>query len=103
MILLDTNKYFDTLQPWKQVTEEPEACRTTIANCVYIIVNLAQLLCPFIPFSSQVLKETLKLSELGWEPVAILPVKLDKIQPLYERIDVKTIQEEIEKLYNQSK
>lgn len=97
------NKYFDTLQPWKQVTEEPEACRTTIANCVYIIVNLVQLLCPFIPFSSQVLKETLKLSKLGWEPVAILPVKLDKIQPLYERIDVKTIQEEIEKLYNQSK
>ncbi len=46
------NKYYDLNQPWKTRTEDESKCRETIYNCTYLIANLAVLLYPFLPFSS---------------------------------------------------
>lgn len=35
----------------------------------------------------------------NWEPQNTLPSRIDSVQPLFERIDVKQIEHEIEKLY----
>lgn len=59
------NKYFDEEKPWIQIKENRVSCDHTMANCVYIIANLAQLLQPFLPFSSERVKETLGLATLG--------------------------------------
>lgn len=92
------NKYFDELKPWIQIKEDKPSCDKTMANCVYIIANLAQLLNPFLPFSSEKIKVMLGLEELKWEEIEILSFPLREIKPLFERIDVGRIEEELERL-----
>lgn len=46
------NTYYDSKQPWKTRVEDPEECKNTIGHCVYLIANIANLLHPFLPFSS---------------------------------------------------
>ena len=47
------NKFYDAEQPWKTRKENPEKCRETISVCAWLILNLAVLLQPFLPFSSE--------------------------------------------------
>ena len=93
------NKYFDERQPWKQREDDPASCEETIYNCVYLIANFANLLEPFLPFSSERVRNTLSIVNRNWEPQNTLPNRIDSVQPLFERIDVKQIEHEIEKLY----
>ncbi|MBE7147103.1 methionine--tRNA ligase [Bacillus mycoides] len=93
------NKYFDEKQPWKQREDDPVSCEETIYNCVYLIANFAQLLEPFLPFSSERVRNTLSSVKVNWEPQNTLPNRIDNVQPLFERIDVKQIEHEVEKLY----
>lgn len=92
------NKYFDEQKPWIQINEEKSLCDNTMANCIYIISNLAQLLNPFLPFSSKNVKEMLGLNELRWEEIEISSMSLKGIKPLFKRIDLERIDEELERL-----
>ncbi|WP_226681564.1 methionine--tRNA ligase [Sutcliffiella horikoshii] len=92
------NKYFDEQKPWIQIKEEKPLCDNTMANCIYIISNLTQLLNPFLPFSSENVKEMLGLNELKWEEIEISSLSLKEIKPLFERIDLVRIDEELERL-----
>ncbi|MBB4822859.1 methionyl-tRNA synthetase [Sporosarcina luteola] len=92
------NKYFDDEQPWKQVKEDSEACDRTMATCVYMIANLAQLLSPFLPFSSEEVKQMLGLPSLAWQEINPKIEKLGAISPLFERIPIERIHEEVERL-----
>ena len=47
------NRYYDAKRPWKTRTEAPEECAATLANCTWLAANLAVLLHPFLPFSSE--------------------------------------------------
>ncbi|KAB8138156.1 methionine--tRNA ligase [Gracilibacillus oryzae] len=96
------NKYFDVKQPWVQVKESPEECKATLATCVYIIANLAQLLSPFLPFSSDCVREFLAIQELEWEPIEVNSITINDVQPLFERLDVSVIDLEVRKLREQS-
>ena len=58
------NKYFDTKQPWKEIHENREECKNILLTCVHIIANCAQLLSPFLPFSSDKVKEMLNLATI---------------------------------------
>ncbi|PEJ34113.1 methionine--tRNA ligase [Bacillus pseudomycoides] len=93
------NKYFDEQAPWKQREEEPVACEETIYTCVYFIVNFAQLLEPFLPFSSERVRNMLAITNTGWKCENILPERISHVQPLFERIDIKQIEKEVERLY----
>lgn len=46
------NRYFDAGKPWMTRTESPDGCAKTLFNCIQLIGNLAVLLRPFLPFSS---------------------------------------------------
>ncbi|MBO1623789.1 methionine--tRNA ligase [Bacillus arachidis] len=93
------NKYFDERAPWKQREEDPIACEDTISHCVYFIVNFAQLLEPFLPFSSERVRDILSITSVNWKCENTLPERISHVQPLFERIDIKQIETEIEKLY----
>ena len=56
------NKYYDTQEPWKTRTTAPERCAETLYNCTWLIGNLAVLLAPFLPFSSQRILDWLGLT-----------------------------------------
>ncbi|WP_079510170.1 methionine--tRNA ligase [Mesobacillus jeotgali] len=98
-----SNKYFDQEQPWKQINENVEACKQTMADCVYIIGNLANILTPFLPFSSEKIKQMLSITKAGWCPLAVSPQILNAVEPLFKRIDPERIQIELDNLDRQHK
>jgi len=97
-IVRAANKYFDTEQPWITRDADEVACKNTLYNCVLIIANLAILLYPFLPFSSEKICNWLKL-ENKWEYHSVnAGYKLPEIEILFQRIDKKVIEIESEKL-----
>jgi len=89
------NKYFDEEQPWLTVKSDNEKCRDTLNTCVQIIANLSKLLEPFLPFSSQKVRDILSIENVEWEYVEILAgLSLGPVEILFERIDKKVIDEE---------
>ncbi|MCH5255440.1 MAG: class I tRNA ligase family protein, partial [Lachnospiraceae bacterium] len=92
------NKFFDTKQPWITRTTDEEACENTLYQCVQIIANLAVLLSPFLPFSSEKVCKWLSINN-HWEKQSV-PVgySLPEVEILFQRIDKKVIEIETEKL-----
>lgn len=92
------NKFFDTEQPWITRTEKEDACKNTLYQCVQIIANLAVLLYPFLPFSSEKVCKWLNIDQ-KWERKQVASgYQLPEIEILFQRIDKKVIEEESEKL-----
>ncbi len=81
------NTFYDAGQPWKTRRDEPEKCRSTIGSCIYLIANLAALLNPFLPFSSEKTAGWLGTG-LRWE-VQELPERrsLPEISVLFRRVE----------------
>lgn len=96
------NKYFDEKEPWKTLKEDQVSCDQTIANCVLIITNVIQLLNPFLPFSTEKVKEILAIEKLTWEYTTCEAREVSNIKPLFERYDVKRIEEELDNLNRES-
>lgn len=97
------NRYFDQQQPWIQVKDDLSSCKKTLATCVYIIANLAQLLEPFLPFSTEKIREMLGVEIVEWKEQSKLPDSIKFIAPLFERLDVGLITEGYNELVNASK
>jgi len=96
------NKYFDEQKPWVQIKENREACGHTLHSCVQIIANLANLLQPFIPFSCEKIRTFLTLERPNWQ-LTFVPdgLQIQKLELLFERIDVSRIEEELSLLEKQ--
>jgi methionyl-tRNA synthetase len=97
-----SNKYFDQQEPWKQIKDDPESCNQTLADCVYLIANLAHILTPFLPFSSRKVKEMINTTESEWKAFLVKSKHLSNVEPLFERIDPVRIEEELKRLNNQT-
>lgn len=88
------NKFFDTQQPWATRTTDEAACKNTLYQCVQIIANLAVLLFPFLPFSSEKICKWLSI-ENKWEKQSVPGgYALPKVEILFQRIDKKVIKAE---------
>ncbi|PWW04866.1 methionine--tRNA ligase [Paenibacillus cellulosilyticus] len=97
------NKHFDEEQPWVTVKDNPAACKNTLYTCVQIIANLANLLQPFIPFSSGKVRELLALEQAEWKFVSVEPGRaIGQVELLFERIDTARIDEETTRLNNEN-
>lgn len=95
----NVNKYYDAKTPWITRTEDIEDCNQTIANCVYVIANLANILEIYIPKSSSIIHQWLDIQHPHWSVIDKITVtELPKLQILFERIDKKRIDEELEYL-----
>ncbi len=99
----ESNKYFDDRKPWIQIKDNVTDCAETIANCVYILANLSQLLHPFLPFSSDAVQTMLGIESLKWEEIEISNVPLEKVNVLFERIDLERVKEEVQLLKERTK
>ena len=92
------NKFFDARQPWIARTADRKACEDTLYQCVQIVGNLAVLLAPFLPFSSEKVCGWLGVTN-RWEKQSV-PAghRLPEVEILFRRIDKAAIEEETEKL-----
>lgn len=92
------NKYFDSQRPWITRETDETACKNTLYQCVQIIANLAVILYPFLPFSSEKVCKWLQLDSV-WELQSVpAGYRLPEIEILFNRIDKKVIEEEKEKV-----
>ncbi len=81
------NAYYDKKQPWKTRTDNISECRKTISECIYLIANIAVLLYPFLPFSSEKITCWLDI-EASWKEQRVTVKKITKeISILFERIE----------------
>ncbi|NLD48559.1 MAG: methionine--tRNA ligase, partial [Clostridiaceae bacterium] len=93
------NKFFDEEQPWITLKQNIEKCRQTLFTCVQIIANLSILLEPFLPFSSSKIRSMLHIESTGWKYTEVpFDQIIEDVNILFERIDKKRIQEEIENM-----
>ena len=93
------NKYFDGEEPWITRKEERKKCRDTIFTCVQIIVNLADLLEPFLPFSAEKTRQFLNFERGNWEYETIKAgTEIGELEKLFARIDKEEIKKERKKL-----
>jgi methionyl-tRNA synthetase len=95
-----SNKYFDTEKPWETRTNNITKCHNTLYNCIQIIANLAVLLRPYIPFSSEKVIDWLGIDN-QWKFVLVeSQTKIKDSSILFDRIDKKIIEEEYQRLQN---
>jgi methionyl-tRNA synthetase len=98
------NKYFDSEKPWITVKEDIDHCKKTIYNCVLVIANLSTILSPFLPFSTNKVRELLKINNRDWEYYSIGSEKIIRnTEKLFTRIDKAKIKEERERLQGKAK
>lgn len=94
----NANKFFDTEKPWITRNTDIKACKNTLYQCVQIIANLAVLLSPFLPFSSNKVCKWLGINN-KWEKQSVSSgYLLPEVEILFQRIDKKLIDIETEKL-----
>ena len=92
------NKYFDEQRPWITIKEDKKSCEKTIYNCINAIKTFAVILKPFLPFSSEKVLTWLS-SDDRWKYSHVVPgTKIGDISILFERLDKKIVDEELEAL-----
>src|SRR5690606_31636836 len=62
------NKYLADEEPWKTIKENPERTQTIMYVALQIAAALAVLSEPFLPFTSEKLKQMLRFSALDTSP-----------------------------------
>ena len=93
------NKFFDSEQPWVSRIANEQVCKNTLYICVQIIANLAILLYPFLPISSEKVCRWLNIKN-KWERQNVPSgFQLPEIEVLFQRIDKQVISEESGKLH----
>ena len=81
------NAFYDAEQPWKTRHTDLKKCRETIGNCIYLIANLAVLLHPFLPFSSEKIAKWLGVTfQWGEQEVSLKQLPSD-ISILFSRLE----------------
>ncbi|WP_295842781.1 methionine--tRNA ligase [uncultured Apibacter sp.] len=103
------NKFLQEQEPWKKVKEDPEKVKETLYVSAQIAAYLGELSEPFLPFTSKKIMEGLNLTYNSWKELEankiLLPSgsKINLIPLLFDKIDDKEIDYQIEKLENSKK
>jgi methionyl-tRNA synthetase len=102
------NKYLTDSEPWKIFKEDPERVKTILNISLQICANLAILCEPYLPFTAEKLTAMLNMQKLNWNDggdPGILSAghQLNKAEYLFERIDDKVIEAQVQKLLDTKK
>ena len=102
------NKYLADEEPWKVIKEDEERVKTIMFVALQIAAGLAILSEPFLPFTSEKLKNILSVTssgvEMQWSGVSqketLLPPthQINKAELLFRKIEDKEIQAQLDKL-----
>ena len=89
-LIEDANKYYDDRKPWIQFKEDMDAFHDTMFTCSTLIINIANIMEPFMPVSSKKIREIFGEDKAVWHFVdAKAGIKLENIEPLFTRFDEK--------------
>lgn len=91
------NVWLDEREPWKRVDEAAADASSSLSAGLTLVVNLAQLTAPFLPFQAEVLAQAFGLS-LAWQPITDSPRTAPALPPLFQKIDPTAVAVERAKL-----
>ena len=101
------NKYLADEEPWKLIKTDVERVKTIMYVALQVATALAITSEPFLPFTSEKLKNILQLGTTAWEqvkqnPTALLPTghKIGVATLLFEKIEDAAIAKQLERLEN---
>ena len=99
------NKYLADEEPWKLIKTDAERVKTVMYVALQVATALAITSKPFLPFTSEKLKNILQLGTTAWEqvkqnPTALLPTghKIGVATLLFEKIEDAAIAKQLERL-----
>lgn len=99
------NKYLADNEPWKRIKTEPELVNTVMNLSSQIVANLAILIEPFMPDTSDKIFTALHIPKYKWANAGNIHIlnaghQIQK-EPLilFEKIEDSVIQKQVEKLY----
>jgi methionyl-tRNA synthetase len=96
------NKYLADTEPWKLKNIDEKRTETILNIAMQIAASLAVLSEPFMPFSSDKLKEMLAINNISWNDAGGKIIRDNhKINPatyLFNKIEDEKIEEQLEKL-----
>ncbi len=97
------NKYLADTEPWKLAKTDMSRVETIMHISLQLVANLAIAFEPFLPFSSQTLREMINMESFNWADLGrtdLLPAghKINKPSLLFEKIDDETIEAQVQKL-----
>ncbi|MBR74019.1 MAG: methionine--tRNA ligase, partial [Dehalococcoidaceae bacterium] len=92
----ETNKYLEKTEPWKKIKENKKLAEESIFCALEAIYNIAILLYPFVPFSSNDVLKTFGnesiYSQIQWEYQEIIPgTELKQLDILFEKLELSEI------------
>ena len=97
------NKYLADTEPWKLVKTDMDRTATILNLALQIAANLAIAFEPFLPISSDKLRQMLGLEKANWEDLGrtdLLPEghELGEVSLLFEKIEDDAIQAQLDRL-----
>ena len=97
------NKYIADCEPWKVIKTDPERVKTIINISLQLTANLAIAFEPFLPFSSQKLREMLAMETFSWEDIGSTELMQEGHQMpvpelLFTKIEDEAIAAQVKKL-----
>lgn len=102
------NKYLADTEPWKLAKTDMERVATIMHLSLQIAANLAIAFEPFLPFSSQKLRDMLNISDFNWENLGKTDLlkagtKLGTPELLFEKVEDSVMEAQVQKLLDTKK
>ena len=102
------NKFMTDSEPWKLIKTDSEKVKTVLNISLQIVANLSVLSEPFLPFTSAKLQRLLNIKGLKWKDTGRTDLlkegdKLNTPELLFERIEDKAVEAQIQKLMDTKK
>lgn len=99
------NKYLADTEPWKVAKTDMNRVATILNVSLQLVANLAIAFEPFLPFSSEKLREMLNMEHFDWSDLGSIELLevghvLNKPSLLFEKIEDETIQIQLDRLAN---
>jgi len=102
------NKYLADTEPWKLIKTDQDRVGTILNIALQLVANLSIVAEPFIPFSADKLRKLLNIERLDWssagnDELLAEAATLEKPSLLFEKIEDKTIEAQVQKLEDTKK
>jgi len=102
------NKYLADTEPWKTAKTDMERTATILNLSLQITANLAIAFEPFLPFTSEKIKQLINQTDLKWEQLGSFELlkashPLNQPELLFEKIEDEVIEKQIQKLLDARK
>ena len=102
------NKYLADTEPWKIAKTDMERVAVILNIALQITANLAIVFEPFLPFSSQKIKQLIRKENLNWQDLGNVDLLeanhlLNEPELLFEKIEDEKIEKQVQKLLDAKK